>query len=161
MKSGFIGIIGRPNTGNLHFLIFLGEKVYTSDKPRTTKKQNYGYLRISKYVRKWYTDDFLDAPGIHKPKKMTGAAINRTAINTMGAGVDVVLLQMGQRSSEGRQYILDMLAQSDSRKCLQSTRLVSGPIILNLYGHDESGLFDEIFGISALQDTNVNKLMKC
>ena len=33
---------------------------------------------------------------------------------------------------------------------------------LELYNeYDKCGLFDEIFGISALQDTNVEKLMKC
>ena len=107
----------------------------------------------------------LDTPGIHKPKNKLGTAINETAINTMG-GVDVILLIVDgtKKFGKGDQYILDMLAQSDSKKLLAINKmdLLSPEEYLELYNrYDECGLFDEIFGISALKDTNVDKLMKC
>ena len=70
MKSGFIGIIGRPNVGKSTLMnAILGEKIaITTNKPQTTRNA----------IRGIYTkheggpDDcqliFIDTPGIHKPK---------------------------------------------------------------------------------------------
>ncbi len=168
MKSGFIGIIGRPNAGKSTLLNnVLGEKIaITSDKPQTTRNRITGI-----YTNLEYDDGngmqmiFLDTPGIHKPKNKLGAAINETALNTAG-GVDVVLLIVDgtKKFGKGDQYILDMLSQSETKKVLAINKmdLIGPEAYLELYNkYDESGLFDEIFGISALQDTNVDKLMKC
>lgn len=168
MKSGFIGIIGRPNAGKSTILNnVLGEKIaITSDKPQTTRNRITGIYTDLEYDEgSGIQMIFLDTPGIHKPKNKLGAAINETAINTMG-GVDVVLLIVdgAKKFGKGDQYILDMLAQSDSKKLLAINKmdLLSPEEYLELYNrYDECGLFDEIFGISALQDTNVDKLMKC
>ncbi len=66
-----------------------------------------------------------------------------------------------KKFGRGDQYILDMLAQSDSKKVSIKMDLISPEEYLELYNrYDESGMFDEIFGISALRDTNVDKLMK-
>lgn len=168
MKSGFIGIIGRPNAGKSTLLNnVLGEKIaITSDKPQTTRNRITGIYTDLEYDEgSGIQMIFLDTPGIHKPKNKLGAAINETAINTMG-GVDVVLLIVDgtKKFGKGDQYILDMLAQSDSKKLLAINKmdLISPEEYLELYNrYDESGMFDGIFGISALQDTNVDKLMKC
>ena len=94
MKSGFIGIIGRPNAGKSTFLnTALGEKVaITSDKPQTTRNRITGiYTNLEEENGNGIQMIFLDTPGIHKPHNKLGAAINETAVNTCN-GVDVILL---------------------------------------------------------------------
>ena len=161
-KSGFVAVVGRPNVGKSTLInrIIRQKVTIVSDKAQTTRNK---ILCI-------HTDDecqiiFLDTPGIHKPKDKLGTAINETALNTAG-GVDVVLLIVdgSQNFGKGDQYILDMLAESESKRVLAINKmdLVSPDAYLELYSrYDESGLFDEIFGISALQGTNIEHLMKC
>ena len=161
-KSGFIAVVGRPNVGKSTLInrIIRQKVTIVSDKAQTTRNK---ILCI-------HTDDecqiiFLDTPGIHKPKDKLGTAINETALNTAG-GVDVVLLIVdgSKKFGKGDQYILDMLAESESKRVLAINKmdLVSPDAYLELYSrYDESGLFDEIFGISALQGTNIEHLMKC
>lgn len=168
MKSGFIGILGRPNAGKSTLLNnVLGEKIaITSDKPQTTRNRITGiYTELEHDGGDGIQMIFLDTPGIHKPKDKLGTAINETALNTAG-GVDVVLLIVdgSQKFGKGDQYILDMLAESETKRVLAINKmdLVSPDAYLELYSrYDESGLFDEIFGISALQGTNIEHLMKC
>ena len=69
MKSGFAGIVGRPNVGKSTLMnALVGEKVaITSSKAQTTRNA----------IRGIYTDDeyqivFIDTPGIHKPKNKLG-----------------------------------------------------------------------------------------
>lgn len=168
MKSGFIGILGRPNAGKSTLLNnVLGEKIaITSDKPQTTRNRITGiYTDLEYDGGDGIQMIFLDTPGIHKPKDKLGTAINETALNTAG-GVDVVLLIVdgSQKFGKGDQYILDMLAESETKRVLAINKmdLISPDAYLELYSrYDESGLFDEIFGISALQGTNIEHLMKC
>ena len=168
MKSGFIGILGRPNAGKSTLLNnVLGDKIaITSDKPQTTRNRITGiYTDLEHDGGDGIQMIFLDTPGIHKPKDKLGTAINETALNTAG-GVDVVLLIVdgSKKFGKGDQYILDMLAESESKRVLAINKmdLVSPDAYLELYSrYDESGLFDEIFGISALQGTNIEHLMKC
>lgn len=168
MKSGFIGILGRPNAGKSTLLNnVLGEKIaITSDKPQTTRNRITGiYTDLEHDGGDGIQMIFLDTPGIHKPKDKLGTAINETALNTAG-GVDVVLLIVdgSKKFGKGDQYILDMLAESESKRVLAINKmdLVSPDAYLELYSrYDESGIFDEIFGISALQGTNIEHLMKC
>lgn len=168
MKSGFIGILGRPNAGKSTLLNnVLGEKIaITSDKPQTTRNRITGiYTDLEHDGGDGIQMIFLDTPGIHKPKDKLGTAINETALNTAG-GVDVVLMIVdgSQKFGKGDQYILDMLAESETKRVLAINKmdLVGPDAYLELYSrYDESGLFDEIFGISALQGTNIEHLMKC
>lgn len=74
-KSGFIGIIGRPNTGkSTLFNAIVGENIsIVANKPQTTRNKITGI--------KNYPDAqiiFLDTPGMHKPK----TALNRAMVQT-------------------------------------------------------------------------------
>lgn len=94
MKSGFIGIIGRPNVGKSTLMNkMLGEKIaITSAKPQTTLNRITGIYTDLEYENGGGLQMvFLDTPGIHKPHNKLGYAINETAVNTLN-GVDVILL---------------------------------------------------------------------
>ena len=165
MKSGFIGIIGRPNVGKSTLMnSILGEKIaITSAKPQTTLNRITGI-----YTDQDYEDGsglqmiFLDTPGIHKPRNKLGAAINETAVNTLN-GVDVILMLADGTLDFGRgdENILKILRETDAPKILAINKmdLMSPDQYLKLYNtYDETGLFDDIYGVSALKGDNVDML---
>jgi len=65
MKSGFVSILGRPNTGKSTLLNrVVGQKVaIVADKPQTTRQVVQGVAH-----RPGAQIVFLDSPGIHRPK---------------------------------------------------------------------------------------------
>ena len=69
MKTGFVGLIGRPNVGKSTLInTLIGEKIaIVSKKPQTTRN----------IIKGIYNDSdsqivFVDTPGIHKPNHKLG-----------------------------------------------------------------------------------------
>lgn len=168
MKSGFVGIVGRPNVGKSTLLnSILGEKIaITSSKPQTTRNRITGiYTDLEANGGEGEQIIFLDTPGIHKPKNKLGTAINETAINTLG-GVDVILLLVDATKEPGRgdEHVLEVVKAAEAPKILviNKTDLIKPEDYLKMFNfYDEKGIFDEIYGTSALKGTNVPELIKC
>lgn len=167
MKSGFISIIGRPNVGKSTLLnSILGEKVaITSDKAETTRNRITGiYTEESDNENEGIQMIFLDTPGIHKPKNKLGSAINETAMNTY-KGVDVIMLIIdGQKQfGKGDEHMLKLMKEVSIPRILVINKidLISPEKYLELYNrYNEENIFDDIYGISALNGTNINKLIE-
>ncbi len=165
MKSGFIGIVGRPNVGKSTLMNqMLGEKIaITSAKPQTTLNRIKGIYTDLDYDNGGGIQMiFLDTPGIHKPHNKLGSAINETAVNTL-SGVDVILLLADGTLDFGKgdENILKLLKETDAPKILAINKMdLMGPEkYLELYNRYEStGLFDDIYGVSALNGDNVEML---
>ena len=165
MKSGFIGIAGRPNVGKSTLMNkMLGEKIaITSAKPQTTLNRITGiYTDLGYDNGNGLQMVFLDTPGIHKPHNKLGQAINETAVNTLG-NVDVVLLIVDGTLDFGRgdEAILRLLENTPAPKLLaiNKTDLIGPEKYLELYNRYEStGLFDDIYGVSALRGDNIDML---
>jgi GTP-binding protein Era len=164
MRSGFVGLIGRPNVGKSTLMNkMLGEKIaITSSKPQTTLNRITGIYTDTEYEGGGLQMVFLDTPGIHKPHNKLGAAINETAVNTLG-GVDVILLLVdGTREfGKGDENLLELLKGTDTPKILAINKmdLMSPEDYLVLYNrYDETGMFDDIYGVSALNGDNVDML---
>ena len=165
MKSGFIGIAGRPNVGKSTLMnAMLGEKIaITSAKPQTTLNRIKGiYTDLEHGDGEGLQMIFLDTPGIHKPHNKLGSAINETAINTL-SGVDVILLIVDgtMEFGKGDESIIRILRDTEAPKLLaiNKTDLMSPEQYLALYNrYEETGLFDDIYGVSALRGDNVEEL---
>ena len=167
MKSGFIGIIGRPNVGKSTLLnSILGEKIaITTDKPQTTRNSIRGiYTRFDDDMESGCQMVFIDTPGIHKARNKLGAAMTDMAVSTFKE-TDVVLFLVDGSITKGPgdRYIVDMIKDLDTPKLLIINKIdkmtpeeYAG--IFNEY--DELGVFDGIFGTSALEGPNVKELLE-
>lgn len=166
MKSGFAGIIGRPNVGKSTLLnSILGEKIaITTDKPQTTRNSIRGI-----YTEHTQDGDssqivFIDTPGIHKAHNKLGAAMDDIAIKTYKE-VDVILFLVDGSPDKGRgdTYILDMIKDVETPKFLVINKVdtMDPEEFKKTYDvYEKMGIFDEIFGISALKGTHVKRLVK-
>ena len=111
-RSGFIGIIGRPNVGKSTLLNRLaGMKLaITSDKPQTTRNR----------IRAVVTGEeaqlvFVDTPGFHKPREALGEKLNAMVLSTL-RDVDVILfvLDGAQTIGKGDLFIAGELDKVDT-----------------------------------------------
>lgn len=167
MRSGFIAIAGRPNVGKSTLMNqMLGEKIaITSSKPQTTLNRIKGiYTDLEYEGGEGLQMVFLDTPGIHKPHNKLGSAINETAVNTL-SGVDVILLiiDVTQDFGKGDEAVIRLLENAEAPKILAINKsdLIGPGKYLELYKrYEETGLFDDIYGVSALKGDNVDMLME-
>ncbi|QOX62937.1 GTPase Era [Anoxybacterium hadale] len=165
MKSGFIGIIGRPNVGKSTLLnAILGEKIaITTDKPQTTRNSIRGI-----YTKRNGDDDdcqmiFIDTPGIHKPRNKLGSIMTDMALNTFKE-VDVVLFLVDDELSAGPgdKYIVELLKNIETPVFLIINKIdkLDPEKYRRIYEeYNELGVFDEIIGASALSGKNVDALL--
>jgi GTP-binding protein Era len=86
-RSGFVAIVGRPNSGKSTLLNqVLGEKIaIVSPKPQTTRNQIRG-IRTTAGAQ----IVFLDTPGIHRARSLMNKRMVETALKTLEE-VDAVL----------------------------------------------------------------------
>lgn len=159
-KSGFVSIIGRPNSGKSTLLNqLLGEKVsIVSDKPQTTRENILGVL-----TREDGQIVFTDTPGIHKP----GHELNRRMMQTVYdslEGTDLLMLIVDASTSfgSGDQYVLDLLRERGLQTFLLLNKidLIHKQKLLpliSLYSTNHS--FAEVVPISALKRDNLELLV--
>lgn len=107
-RSGFVGLIGRPNVGKSTLMnALVGQKVaITSPVAQTTRNRLRGILSTdqAQFI-------FVDTPGIHKPHHQLGHVLVSNAQGAIEA-VDVVLLVVDGSVALGRgdQFIADVIA---------------------------------------------------
>ncbi|MGV0108024.1 GTPase Era [Nostoc sp. DSM 114160] len=109
-KSGFIGIVGRPNVGKSTLMNQLvGQKIaITSPVAQTTRNRLRGVLTTPEAQL-----IFVDTPGIHKPHHQLGEVLVQNAKIAIES-VDVVLFVVdgSVACGSGDRYIADLLSRS-------------------------------------------------
>ena len=111
-RSGFVGIVGRPNVGKSTLMNYLiGQKVaITSPVAQTTRNRLRGILTTEQAQI-----IFVDTPGIHKPHHELGKVLVHNARMAI-ASVDLVLFVVDGSVAAGRgdRFIAELLAQQDT-----------------------------------------------
>jgi len=159
-KSGFISIIGRPNSGKSTLLnVLLGEKIsIVSDKPQTTRNVIRGVksLKDAQLI-------FIDTPGIHRNKGLLNEFMVKEAMNSI-------------RDVDGVVYLVeaDRAVSDDDRHIVEGLKRLKCPVVLGLNKVDKvekskilplidefSKLyqFKEIVPLSALKGDGVGLLL--
>jgi len=112
MKSGFVSIIGRPNTGKSTLLntIINNKVAIVSDVAGTTRNTIHGV-----YNDKDSQIVFVDTPGIHKPKDKLGVSLNKEAYSSLSS-IDVILFVVDASSGIGKgdKFIINALKNADT-----------------------------------------------
>lgn len=162
-KFGVVAIVGRPNAGKSTLLNrILGTKVsIVSDKPQTTRNRIVG---IHTEARGQIL--FLDTPGIHKPLHKLNARMMAHVISSFSeADVILAMVDASQPFGHGEEYVLGLLEQSRAGRArrlavLNKIDCVKKPQLLPIMArYHETGLFDELVPISALEGDGVAGLL--
>ena len=161
MRSGFVGVIGRPNVGKSTLINHIvGKKIaITSSKPQTTRNIIQGI-----YNEEDTQIVFVDTPGIHKPNHKLGKYLNEQAYYTTG-DTDLLLFLVDASVSLGRgdMYVLEKLKQANKPVILvlnKIDKLTNDQILLKINEYKDLYEFNEIVPVSAMKNKNIDTLIK-
>ena len=111
-RSGFVGIVGRPNVGKSTLMNgMVGQKIaITSPVAQTTRNRLRGVMTLPQAQV-----IFVDTPGIHKPHHELGKVLVQNARAAIHS-VDVTLLVVDGTTEIGRGdlFIVELLKRSDA-----------------------------------------------
>lgn len=159
-KSGFIGIVGRPNAGkSTLFNAIIGDNIsIVANKPQTTRNKITGIKNLpdAQLI-------FLDTPGMHKPKTPLNRAMIQTARETIGdADVLLMLIEANSAVHPHDLFLIESLAQIKVPVFLVINKidLIEKKFLLPLIDKFRT-LYDyrEIFPISALKGDGLAALL--
>lgn len=160
MRSGFVSIIGRPNTGKSTLLntVLKTHLAIVSNVAGTTRNAIQGV----------YNDDdtqiiFIDTPGLHKPQDRLGKLLNQDAYQSLD-DIDVVLFVVDASAplGKGDKFITQALKSTTAPVILVLNKIdkLDNEGILNaINAYKELYDFSDIVPISAIKDDNVNRLI--
>jgi GTP-binding protein Era len=159
-KSGFVSIIGRPNSGKSTLLNrVVGEKVsIVTDKPQTTRHVVRGIV-----TRSEGQITFLDTPGIHKPIHRMNERMMKSVRDAM-SDVDLIMLIIDVSSSfgHGDEFTLELVKPIAKKKFLLLNKIdliEKKNLLPTIDRYSRLGNFEEIIPISALNGENVENVI--
>lgn len=157
--SGFIAIIGPPNSGKSTLLNrFLGKKIaITSPRPQTTRNRILGIYHGDNYQMV-----FIDTPGIHQTRSLLHKSMVRSAKACLEE-VDIILLVVGLESADDNEMkiIFSLLRKTDKPAILAINKidLIKKENLLPLIeSYSKFNCFDAIIPISALYGDGLETL---
>jgi len=162
-KSGFIGIVGRPNVGKSTLLNrIVGERIaITTHKPQTTRNKIMGIRNFAEPQAGQMI--FLDTPGIHRASTPLNRAMVDVATGTFG-NVDLLLLlaEAGPAPHPDDRYIIEFIGETLLPVILVINKidLVEKSLLLpQIDAFRNLHSFREIIPLSALKNDGVDHLI--
>lgn len=161
MKSGFVSLVGRPNTGKSTLLNTILKKhiAIVSNVAGTTRNAIQGV----------YNDEnaqiiFVDTPGIHKPQDKLGKYLNKQTYESL-EDIDAILFVVDASAPIGRgdKFITQTFKNVDTPVILvlnKIDKLNDEQILKAINEYKELYDFSDIIPISALKDDNIKRLIK-
>jgi GTPase len=161
--SGFVAIVGRPNTGKSTLVnALVGSKIaITSPHPNTTRHAIRGIVNGPDYQA-----ILVDTPGIHKPKTLLGHRLNAVVGESMDS-VDIILMCMPADESfgTGDDFIIAQIAKHPRSKkiaVVTKTDLVNkaelAEKLMSISALAKDFTWDEIVPVSAVIHDQVELL---
>lgn len=158
-KSGYVGIVGRPNVGKSTLLNkLIGQKIaIISPKPQTTRGKILAIM----------TDEdsqvvFLDTPGFHKPKNKLGENMIKAVSETIG-DVDVLIMVVEPVASttNNEMEIIEKIGDIPCILVINKADTVLREELLPVIEHyNNMGKFADIVPMSAKTGLSLNELKK-
>ena len=161
MKSGFVSIIGRPNTGKSTLInTIIDEHIaIVSNVAGTTRNTIQGV---------YHDGDtqivFVDTPGIHKAQDKLGKHLNKQSYESMD-DIDAIYFVVDASSGlgTGDKFIMEALKHTNVPVILvlnKIDRLTKEGIINAINDYKDLFDFADIIPISAKNNDNVDRLIK-
>lgn len=169
-RSGFVGIVGRPNVGKSTILnAYLGEKLaIVTPKPQTTRHRILGVL-----TRPDAQIMFLDSPGLHEPQHTLGRYMLEVAKAVLEeADVLVVVIDATRGVTKDDERVFAQLKRvlRESQRgtgprtallAINKVDLVKKPKLLPLLeACAKTGVFAECIPVSALKGEQMTVLLE-
>jgi GTP-binding protein Era len=161
-RSGFVGIVGRPNVGKSTILnYYLGEKIaIVSPRPQTTRQRILGVLT---------RDDaqvlFLDTPGWQPPQHALGRSMLEAVKGVMDEADVLMVVIDGTRGLVAEDERVFDQARRLQRPCvlaINKVDTVKKPRLLPIIERcAKTGLFTECIPVSALRGDQMDILLSC
>jgi len=157
-KSGYVGIVGRPNVGKSTILNKLvGQKIaIISPKPQTTRNKILGILH-----GEGYQAVFLDTPGFHKPRTRLGENMVKSVNETIG-DVELLMLVVEPVSevTDAEREIIDKIGDVPCILVINKTDTVKKDVLLGVIdAYSKLHAFCDIVPLSARTRENMDELM--
>lgn len=159
-KSGFVSIVGRPNSGKSTLLNQLvGEKIsIVTNKPQTTRNIIKGIV-----TRGESQVVFLDTPGIHKPIHKMNERMMRFVRESMSE-VDLILLIVDSTVPYGKgdEFTIELIKPLPTPKYLllnKIDQIAKKDLLPIIERYAKLADFKEVIPMSALTGENVESVM--
>jgi GTP-binding protein Era len=161
-RSGFVAILGRPNTGKSTLVNGLvGQKVsIVTDKPQTTRATIRGVRTTEDYQVV-----FTDTPGFHKPRTLLGKRLNEM-VEQSTRDVEAVVLVVDAAAGVGRgdEFVAARrVAPLSCRKVCAVNKIDlidENRLIVELDRAGRLTSFDDVFPVSAKEGSGVEELLE-
>lgn len=160
MKSGFVSIVGRPNTGKSTLInsIIKEHIAIVSDVAGTTRNTIQGV---------YHDDDtqivFVDTPGIHKANDRLGKHLNKQSYESL-EDIDCILFVVDAAAGFGKgdKFIIESLKHTTVPVILvlnKIDKLAREGILNAINTYKDLYEFADIIPISAIKNDNVDRLI--
>lgn len=161
MKSGFVSIVGRPNTGKSTLMnaLLKSHIAIVSNVAGTTRNAIQGV----------YNDEeaqiiFVDTPGIHKPQDKLGKYLNKQTYESL-EDIDAILFVVDASAplGKGDKFITQAFKNIETPVILvlnKIDKLNDEQIFNAINNYKDLYDFSDIIPISALKDDNLKRLIK-